>query len=481
MRFQSVCLPVLLALLAQPGFAQAPATNPAPAGVIVHGVVRDTIERMPLAGAWVQLSATDTLRKFVRTVPSDSLGRFVFDSVPAGRYAIGFFHPLLDSLGAEPMFRDLVVSGRRAVRMDLTTPSQTLLRAAMCGPQQLPDTATGALFIGVLRDARDRTPVAGAKVKAEWLEFTLQRRKFGGRRQEQRVATTGANGMFVLCHVPWGGSVYVSASRGADTTDVLEFNPTKSGIVRRELYLGASRTVVIADSVLPGDTVAPLVRRVHLGDVRLRGRVVTADGDRPLRGAMVRIADGPETRTNDRGEWTLVNAPAGTRMLEVRAIGYFPTNRPVDAIADAPPLSIPLVTFKAMLDTVRITVSRVQDRSLGKFDERRRGGMGRYITAEELERRGIFWLSDAFRMIPGVRLDGAGFHRVITVRNDFGQNCAPPIYIDGMLMWTLSAFEIDGLLVPRQVRGIEVYRGAFTPFEYQRTVPPCGAILIWTK
>jgi len=209
--------------------------------------------------------------------------------------------------------------------------------------------------------------------------------------------------------------------------------------------------------------------------------VVTADGDRPLSGAMVRIADGPQTRTNARGEWTLASAPAGTRMLEVRAIGYFPENRPVDVIADAAPLTVPLVTFKAMLDTVRITVKRAQDRSGGAFEARRRSGMGRYITSEDIERRNVFWLSDMFRMMPGVRLDGGGFNRNILVRNDFGENCVPSVYIDGLYMWRLSAFEIDALLPAKQVRGVEVYRGFETPFEYQRTVPACGAILIWTK
>ena len=194
MRYHSVCLPVLAALLAQSGLAQSPATPPAAPGVTVHGVVRDTLERMPLAGAWVQLSATDTTAKFVRTVASDSLGKFAFDGVPAGRYALGFFHPLLDSLGAEPMFRDLDVKGRGPVRMDLATPSQTLLKAAMCGPQQLPDTGTGALLIGMVRGAADRAPVAGATVTAQWLEFTIRKGARLESRQQRQHEVGGRSG-----------------------------------------------------------------------------------------------------------------------------------------------------------------------------------------------------------------------------------------------------------------------------------------------
>ena len=46
-----------------------------------------------------------------------------------------------------------------------------------------------------------------------------------------------------------------------------------------------------------------------LGDGRLSGTVLVANGTRPLAGAQVRIADGMVTRTNERGEWTITDAP----------------------------------------------------------------------------------------------------------------------------------------------------------------------------
>ena len=125
---------VLLALLARPSGAQVhDAAHRAP-GATVSGVVRDSIAHTPLGGAWVQLAAADTPERYVRTVVADLLGRFTIDSVPAGRYALGFFHPMLDSLGVEPSFREVRVNGGRSVRADLAIPSPTRLHAAVCGP-----------------------------------------------------------------------------------------------------------------------------------------------------------------------------------------------------------------------------------------------------------------------------------------------------------------------------------------------------------
>jgi hypothetical protein len=134
-----------------------------------------------------------------------------------------------------------------------------------------------------------------------------------------------------------------------------------------------------------------------------------------------------------------------------------------------------------MLDTVRITAARVTDRQDSGFDTRRRSGLGQYLTGEDLARRGAVVTSDVFRNMAGVRVDGTGLSRQILVRSAFGDHCAPAVYIDGMYMWTLSADELDGMVTPPRIRGIEVYNEATTPVEYQRSLSGCGVILIWTK
>ena len=92
MRLRPLVVVASLVLLAASALAQAPDTTRRAPGTTVSGVVRDSITHAPLAGAWVQLAAVDTQARLVRTVRADSLGRFSIDSVPAGRYALGFFH-----------------------------------------------------------------------------------------------------------------------------------------------------------------------------------------------------------------------------------------------------------------------------------------------------------------------------------------------------------------------------------------------------
>ena len=474
MRFWLIILVVLLARVVA---AQAPDTTRRAAGATVSGVVRDSIAHAPLAGAMVQLVAADSLGRFGRTVVADSLGQFTVVGVPDGRYTLGFFHPMLDSLGVEPPLREVHVDGQRPMRADLATPSPARLRTAICGARSTFDS--GAVVLGVVRDARDGTPAAGATVTGEWVELTFGP---GGvvRRVPRLVATTKESGWFALCDVPSAGTMALAASRGADSTDLIEVQVPTDGFLRRELYIGAARTVVTGDGAPRGDTLAPPRRRLHLGDGRLNGTVATIEG-RPLVDAQVSIADGPQTRADERGEWTLVDAPLGTRMLEVRSLGYYPERRPVHVVAGAAPVRVALSTLKSVLDTVRVT-ARSNTRDRNAFEGRRRAGVGRFVTPQDIERRGVTFVSDIFRTVSGVRVDvdSSGIEKRILMRGAHGL-CAPAIYLDGSHIDGITAGDIDVWVKPKDIAGIEVYPDASAPPQYQVALSGCGSILIWTK
>src|SRR5687768_3673838 len=168
MRFRALLCVVVLARLAS---AQAPDTIRGASRTSVSGVVHDSIARAPLAGAIVQLVSVDSLARLGRTATADSLGRFTFADVPAGRYMLGFFHPMLDSIGVEPLLRDVNVDGNRQVRADLAIPSPSRLRATICGVLSAADT--GALVIGVVRSARSHVPAAAVEVIGMWVELSF--------------------------------------------------------------------------------------------------------------------------------------------------------------------------------------------------------------------------------------------------------------------------------------------------------------------
>ncbi len=473
---------LLMASLARPASGQVSDPARRVTGATVSGVVRDSVARTPLAGAWVQLVAADVQGAAARAVVSDSLGHFAIAEVPDGRYTLGFFHPMLDSLGVEPMLREVIVRRGRAGRTDLSTPSPERLRAAICGARTPVDgSAVGGVVVGVVRDARGRASVGGATVTGEWLEISFLPGGLIDRRRPRVVATTGPSGWFALCNVPSGGTMFVGASRGDETTDVIEIQVPSEGFLRRELFVGASRVVVVGDTTRV-DTLAPAPRRLRVGDARLQGTVVTVVGERPLAGAIARLSDGPSSRADARGAWSIANAPAGTRTLEVRAVGFYPVRRAVDVLEGAAPLHLALSTFQAVLDTVKIMAAGAPDRHLSGFEERSRTGLGRFLTAADLERRGVIETSDVFKNLPGVRTeyDTTGTLQ-ITMRSSFGGYCAPSFYVDGLHLFTLAADELDNIVRAKSVRAIEVYTDATVPPQFQQAMSGCGAIVIWSK
>ena len=487
---------VILAFMAQVAGAQATATTRvrADAAVLatVTGAVHDSLAKRPLASAEVQLVAADSGR-FGKTVVSDAQGEFSFSDVPDGRYMLGFYHPMLDSLGLEPIAREVFVVGQRNMRADLAIPPPARLRAAICGPAT--PANSGGVVVGIVRQAKDRKPAVGVTVAAEWIEYSIAR---GGvsRRTPRRVATSQASGWFAICNVPSPGSMMMTASRGTDSTDVIEVDVTADGFLRRELYVGAARTVVIPDtgrtaaakrdsaqrtSAQREGAAATESRRMHVGDGRLSGVVFAADGGQTIAGAQVAIANGPQARTNERGEWAINDAPAGTRVLEVRSVGYYPTRQIVDVIEGAPPLRLELLTLKAVLSTVKVTASYDRFRRLEEFKERNRTGVGRYMSAEDIEKRRLIVASDLFRNFSGVYLDGNSAIDTVKMRGITDERCVPTFFLNGNRLDALTVSDIDVMVRPAEIAGVEVYMPGTVPLQFQVAMSGCGSILIWTK
>jgi hypothetical protein len=205
-----------------------------------------------------------------------------------------------------------------------------------------------------------------------------------------------------------------------------------------------------------------------------------------LRGAIVHLPRLAQTRTDSGGQWTLNDLPPGTRMLEVRAIGYYPARRPVDVVPDAAPVRVALATFESVLDTVRIRASGIGSEGLAGFDQRRRSsGMGRFLSEADIARRNPTETSDIFRSVSGVYLGDD-----IKMRGGFasaqeGSNgeCTPNVFLDGMRMPTVSVLtpmELDSWVNPARISAIEIYPDVPPP-QFQVALSGCGSIVIWTK
>jgi hypothetical protein len=433
----------------------------------VTGAVTDSISRQPLRGAIVQLVPDTGVGVHVVT---DTFGRFRFASVLPGRYRIGFLHPVLDSIGLEPTVRQIDISSDAQLRIDLAVPSPAKLREAMC-----PSYARGkAVITGFVRNARDGSPIQGAAVAADWIELTFQK---GGiqRVMPRSDAVTARNGWFALCNVPSDGIMGLFASRGGDSTDVLDVHVPENGFLHHDLYLGGK------------------------AGGQLMGAVVSAVSGQPVAGAQVSVAARPPLRADAKGQWVLEDLPLGTRILEVRAVGFYPERRGVDVIAGAPPIRLRLSSMQAVLDTVRVRAARMQDRRASGFEERRREGGGFYITAQDIARKNAQSTAELFTGVRGLRVGFASdtmlsdknaivdpdsmktSQRRILMRGISGDLCSPSIFLNGLYIDRMDVDDLDTWATPREISGIEVYSEATAPVEFQRIGKGCGSIVIWTK
>ena len=472
------------AAVARIAFGQSTDTAPRISAATVSGIVRDSISEAALPGAVVQLIPAQGLARSARTGYSDWLGRFSFSGVPAGRYTIGFFHPILDSLGVEAPAREVIVAGDAPVSADLATPSPVQLRSALCGARN-----SGGVVVGVVRDAADGSPLPSANVTGQWIELSFTKK--GIVRQVARlVSKTGEDGRFTLCNVPSAGTISLLAAHRADSTDWLELEVPEHGVVRRELSIGLAQG---DESRGTSPTFPPpLAHRATLS-----GIVVSADGGKPLAGAEVRVSRGFRTRTNENGEWLLRDVPSGSRMLEVRALGYSPERKPVDVVRGAPPVRVALGTSSEKLEAVRVSAAaRLHIADLAGFHQRRRNGAGHYLTAADIERRGDLFTSDIFGSMPGLQLgyasdtlpagtgtreDASTGNKLVLMRSVTGEWCAPGIYLNGILLPGVSAGDVNTLITTKQVAGIEVYTAASVPAQFKQTMTGCGVVAIWRK
>ena len=105
------------AMLASPLTAQESALPAASARIA--GTVHDSINAAPLRGAVVQLVSTSdpsNVVRSVRSVRAGAGGAFALTDVPAGRYTVGFLHPVLDSIGIDAPVREVQVANGERVR-----------------------------------------------------------------------------------------------------------------------------------------------------------------------------------------------------------------------------------------------------------------------------------------------------------------------------------------------------------------------------
>ncbi|HEY0931731.1 MAG TPA: carboxypeptidase regulatory-like domain-containing protein [Gemmatimonas sp.] len=472
---------LLLIALAIPGVLQAQTR--------VEGTVLDSLRgRAPLAGAMIVLVEHN------RYATSDARGRFRFDSVPNGRVTVGVLHPMLDSLDLQLPPTTAQVASGLTTRLNVVVPPAARLYSQVCAGERAPD---GGVVIGRVRDVDDGSPSGGAVVATEWVEHTM----VGGKTSSEVMATAvraDSTGLFVLCNVPTQVPLSVRARHGGAMAGPMIISVDDRLLARADLVLSrrdtAASHMVVADSVVPDHVV--------VGTVTLRGRVTRADG-KPGVGAVIGVpGSGRRTIANAEGRFLLDGIAAGTRLVDVRAVGAAPAQltfhfatgvqRDTAIVLAAPAQTLATVT-------TRETSFRRSGFETSGFFDRQRMGFGAFATEEELRNYQAINLSDMLARMRGVSIErgrtGDQAATMPMLRGMIGGRCVPIFFVDGVRFMVDSPVpdpksnkrfpftDLMSVVRPDQVKAIEVYPSAGgIPAQFDYTaLEGCGSIVIWTR
>jgi hypothetical protein len=210
---------------------------------------------------------------------------------------------------------------------------------------------------------------------------------------------------------------------------------------------------------------------------------VRTSDDAPLSGAQVLIEGlGMRGVTDQNGYVRIPNLPIGQLGVQVRYLGYASLDETLSfEAARATRILVKLTPTPIALQEINVRGRRRILETRGFYD-RQRFGLGTYFTRDDINRLSPRQLSDVLRRVGGIAVRGSPFGALPTAEirgpSSASNRCPIQYYVDGTLT---VGFNID-YVMPRDVEGLEIYKGAATvPPEYNKGTARCGVILIWTR
>jgi hypothetical protein len=217
--------------------------------------------------------------------------------------------------------------------------------------------------------------------------------------------------------------------------------------------------------------------------ILVTGRVVERGSGVSIPGARVVLEGaGAESASDRQGLFQFLDVRPGTYVLRVEHIGYGPVS---DSLELTDPghvdLDIQLAPTPVELDPLVVAVRYRGDPQIRDFYERRRTGIGAYLTRADFEDGAVSRVTDAFRQVAGIRLvprtaGGISVGQAVLLRG----RCRPAVYVDGTRLTTRGS-TIDEILHPNDIEGIEIYRGPEAPLQFSMGDEGCGSVVIWTR
>jgi hypothetical protein len=179
----------------------------------------------------------------------------------------------------------------------------------------------------------------------------------------------------------------------------------------------------------------------------------------------------------------------------VRRIGFHPDGKRLSlGPGETKQVEFVLEGMADELDAVLVMARAGADGRMNEFWDRRRSGLGAFITRADIDRRNPGQTSDLFRGVLGIRVVSRGntgeSTRLVSGRQSISasprsrsaasSSCAMQYYVDGVFM-TPGTFSVDEI-VPAQLEAIEVFRGpSEIPARFRQRDTACGLVVIWTR
>lgn len=454
---------VLTALVGPRLTAQDPSihlSQPAGRFAVVTGVAFDSLHGGPLVGGQVSIEGS------TRGGVTDSAGRFSIDSLSPSQTRVGLFHPTLDSLAIGVNSQTLTLRAGDTVRVTLAAPSAETLVTLLCPGTPIPVDSGGgiSLLIGRILNAETEEPINAARVAVSWTDIAVSREIGLQHIERSRDTATGTLGTFHFCWLPLTLRGMLHAAR------------SYHGEVLDRAYGLEDRVVGLVTIHVPSAVAPPAG-----SGATLQGHVVRADG-KSIPGARARVLGGTDSATtDDGGRFILHGLPIGSRTLVVRAVGYQPVRVPVELSVRIPQqVIVPLGQSAVVLKTV-VVIGQLDAgyRRVG-FDRRKAAGLGRYLNADDIEKRGVTELRDLLIGMPGLQLTSTplGLQYLMGSRGD---QCV--LYmVDGHCFREYNPGDADAFVHPHDIGAIEVYEPSDVPAEIIfGPGTACTVVVIWTK
>ncbi|HET9012305.1 MAG TPA: carboxypeptidase regulatory-like domain-containing protein [Gemmatimonadaceae bacterium] len=455
--------------------AKAAVTPPAPPTTgYLQGVAIDSLHEEPLVGALISVEGT------TRLAITDSLGRFLIDSIAPGAHRVLVDHPMLDTLGINLVTPPMTIGANELTRTVIAVPGGEFLVNLFC-PAARRALGPGAL-VGRVREPDSDSAAVGARVSLVWydpdppgLPANLRVSKKPPRVRE---ATVGADGTYRLCGLPDRYEAKLQAQRkdGGATAEVTVLQD--GGLLALRSMSVAALPVVATGKDSAG---APVQQ--PRGRARVFGKVLNRNGA-PVAGARVGLmGTSAATLTRANGDFVLDSLPAGTQALVVRQIGYRPTEVAVDLSARTPArVTVQLGAFVPELTPVEVVSRRDEGlQKVGYLDRKRTSASGYFMGPEQIEKRNAMKFTDILRSTPGIRVSESNGQATVSSTRSTTANGCVTMFVDGAQWQQIEAGDLDSFVQPNEVAAIEVYSGATVPAQFTTAGQSCAAVVVWTK